>query len=771
MAKKPRAPETFNYKSLPALAAYIDRVGAVMLNYRKYMVREQLGNGYYREIAVIKVDDEGIIYCSAKDLGPTKKELEAIQAEMVEAIGKFPKHIGATELQIKELLEVSKAKRDMLYVFWNRSTGLIDFVQERRNHKDGTKDYFPWTYYNDGRWRQMEPIDKLPLWKPKTKRSNKIMIHEGAKTAAFVEALCTGPEEDGKKHPWYEELREYEHWGQVGGALAAHRADYSEVAREKPIDVVYVCDNDEPGKRADSDVSRAYGNRMSIVKFDSKWKTGFDLADPMDVEAAPLLWSKGGRYIGPRFADLKMPATYATRMVPNADGKGKHPILTEAFKQTVYHTITDLFIYVDMPDKILTESQFNNSVSPFSDLKSTGDALKKDNASKGVSLDYDPIKAPGLYSSGERSMFINTHVPSYVRERAGDPTPFIEFIEYFLPQPADRIEVMRLLATIHDPLYGKPHYGLLLISETQGVGKTTIGERIAAQLVGMHNTSIVDETAIVDSNFNGWQAHKRLAVCNEIYAGHNSKAYDKLKSVVADKYLSVNKKYQAEYTITNQINVIACSNSMRALKLDDDDRRWLVPEITKVKLPPKWWGQFFAWLEEEQGIEIVKWFMRQVFADKPDKRVPKEYRNLERVLPGERAPQTAFKKEVINEGLSPGLKIAAGILDQVREEALAKNENVFVLDVDVQDLIRKKLYDGRQSDRLESYLTIRKMARSRGWHVYDGETGKAMHQPWGTKGVFATVLYSNKDYAKQSWFDLAREGAMPNKMEWASDKM
>jgi hypothetical protein len=27
-------------------------------------------------------------------------------------------------------------------------------------------------------------------------------------------------------HPWYEEFKDYEHWGIVGGALAVNRADY-----------------------------------------------------------------------------------------------------------------------------------------------------------------------------------------------------------------------------------------------------------------------------------------------------------------------------------------------------------------------------------------------------------------------------------------------------------------------------------------------------------------------------------------------------------------
>jgi hypothetical protein len=95
--------------------------------------------------------------------------------------------------------------------------------------------------------------------------------------------------------------------------------------------------------------------------------------------------------------------------------------------------------------------------------------------------------------------------------------------------------------------------------------------------VGLHNVSFPTEKQVTDSVFNSWAVHKRLAVVNEIYVGHSKKAYDNLKSYITDGRLSVEEKYQKPYDITNWVHIFACSNSLRALRLAYEDRRWFVP--------------------------------------------------------------------------------------------------------------------------------------------------------------------------------------------------
>jgi hypothetical protein len=52
----------------------------------------------------------------------------------------------------------------------------------------------------------------------------------------------------------------------------------------------------------------------------------------------------------------------------------------------------------------------------------------------------------------------------------------------------------------------------------------------------------------------------------------------------------------SEYEIENQIHFFACSNSVQAIKLDDSDRRWLVPRVTEEKREHEYWRELHTWL-------------------------------------------------------------------------------------------------------------------------------------------------------------------------------
>jgi hypothetical protein len=154
--------------------------------------------------------------------------------------------------------------------------------QQKYVNKNGQKKYVPWTFFDDGEWRSMEPQQKLPFWKPKQNyKTHKIMIHEGAKAASFVDNLINNPlyKDQKEKHPFTEFLSDYEHWGMIGGALAPHRTDYSELYKMSPLEVIYVCDNDEPGHSALQEVSRCYKRSLKGICFDQKWPPSWDMAD------------------------------------------------------------------------------------------------------------------------------------------------------------------------------------------------------------------------------------------------------------------------------------------------------------------------------------------------------------------------------------------------------------------------------------------------------------------------------------------------------------
>jgi len=668
---------------IASMEAYARRIGADQINFRKYMVKTWFG-AYYTEKVLITLNSDGEIIVTDEKYAPTDEEREAIGEEV--ATITFPTSVKASDddlLRLIPLLGASIRERDPDdddKFIWKTEASthelfrdpddrdLIVMVQERReNDKDGGKYFLPWTYFSDGHWRQMEPDGNLPFWRPKLKPEEKrvrIMIHEGVKAAKAANEIVR------KKtpHPWRAEMELYEHWGAIGGALAPGRMDFAVLKKKKPMEVVYVCDNDFVGKSALTKVSEAYGEPLKGIVFDGRWPESWDVADPMPKN----FWrASDGRYVGPTMRELMSPATWATTWRTPTTPGGKRTIeIDRNFLMEWFHSIRpNAYVHKDFPDRVLSAKEFDDAMKPFSGLDAKNNlrlsAMMEANfAIKVDELAYEPNLPPGVYWI-ERKRMYNTHVAGNVTPEDIDPAPFVKYLENMIPEARDRLEVMRWVATLVARPEVRMRYGLLLVSEQQGVGKGTLGEAILAPLVGKGNFSSPNETALVDSSFNQWAAHKRLILCAEIYSGHSWKAYNKLKGLVTDSEIYINRKNMTEYMISNWVHVVLCSNHIHALRLDFKDRRWLVPKLTEAILQPSYWTSFHKWLVEEGGLGAIrKWADDFLATNTP-------------VSTSDHAPMTTAKEEMILEGLSEDETFVTTVLDRLVEKY---GDNVEVLD-------------------------------------------------------------------------------------------
>jgi hypothetical protein len=271
------------HTTIPALAAYIGRIGAEELNPRRYMKKEHQGH-YYHERYLITLAEDGAISVIPEhpDYMPTEGERAAILMAFAAGVP-WPKPIPANDPSADAL--GAELRDPNLFRFYNQNTGQIIMVQQRIDAPQG-KRYIPWTFCNDGFWYRMEPDGDLPFWKPpQATDKRKIMTHEGAKAAKAAQAIADDPD---STHPWAPALREYEHWGIIGGALSPHRAAYQELWDRGPEELVYICDNDAPGKAAVVTVSRKYGRTMKFADFDDSFPPAWDMADPLPSGAKPL---------------------------------------------------------------------------------------------------------------------------------------------------------------------------------------------------------------------------------------------------------------------------------------------------------------------------------------------------------------------------------------------------------------------------------------------------------------------------------------------------
>ena len=124
-----------------------------------------------------------------------------------------------------------------------------------------------------------------------------------------------------------------------------------------------------------------------------------------------------------------------------------------------------------------------------------------------------------------------------------------------------------------------------LIQGVQGVGKSFVGELLKA-VVGKANYKLVTPDAL-KSDFKGWTHGQAVVVLDEVeLAGENRKTImNVLKPLATETTVSVNNKFVQEFTTLNTMNMIATTEKVDALLLDDVARRWMIlytPFKTKI---------------------------------------------------------------------------------------------------------------------------------------------------------------------------------------------
>ena len=640
--------------SIKAVRAYLNRIGAEARSLHSAVLKERRGD-YWKDVAVITVSKTGEV-TAPMAYAPTAAEAASIAQECSEA--EWPEHVRPDSMR-NAPDALKNAKPESLFEFRDESDNII--MIQQRIQKKGDRSYIPWTYWSDNVWRAMEPEGKLPLWGIEQLKTNStVFIHEGAKAARYIRWMVEGKSPEAlealKNHPWGDELASAAHLGWIGGALSPARTDWSIIRRLGIKRAYIVSDNDEPGVAAVSAISFQLRVPTFHVQFTGEWPVSFDLADPFPDKMFSKLGTKR-HYVGPTFRSCLHPATWATDMVTITEGENSKavPVLRDEFKNLwVYVDEADVFVCTEMPEIMRTEEIMNKMLAGFSHVKNTGSLIVKNYKGRTARLCYRP-DVKGRMISDRTTSAINLHQPTTVKAVNGDITPLMDFLEYMFPIEEERIEIMKWMATLIARPEVRMEYGLLLISETQGIGKTTLASKILAPLVGEENVGFPTEDEIVNSNFNGWLANKRLVIVGEIYSGHSWKAYNKLKSYITDKDVEVNQKYMRPFRLENWVHIVASSNSRKALKMEESDRRWFYPQVNEVPWPKKRFAELNAWLSSG-GLQVIHHWA-------------KGYGTY--VAPGDRAPNTGLKKKLIEDSRSEAQQEMADFCEAVNGDNVA----------------------------------------------------------------------------------------------------
>jgi hypothetical protein len=308
------------------------------------------------------------------------------------------------------------------------------------------------------------------------------------------------------------------------------------------------------------------------------------------------------------------------------------------------------------------------------------------------------------------------------------------------------------------------NFGLLLVSEVQGVGKTTFCD-IIGEVLGPSNIAQTSESSIL-GRFSEW-AERQLVTVNEIYQGHSTAAYNRLKEIITDKTLRVEKKFVSEYFVDNHVHIIACSNSMRALKLENSDRRWFVPTVSEQKQPHDYWKRLHDWCELEDGYRKVKQWAKDYV---------EQHGHVE---PGAEAPWTPAKRDMIEESDTPAQELIRQDLrwckmicerngegEEVEQStapemarlisAAREGMPLVMFDRDGVRAIENVLNNGKSSDRIEKPAIVRKIAEQEGFHV--GKTRVSKPAPGFKHTLGARVITTSRELAGRDPNELTATG-------------
>ncbi|QDP53488.1 MAG: putative primase [Prokaryotic dsDNA virus sp.] len=203
----------------------------------------------------------------------------------------------------------------------------------------------------------------------------------------------------------------------------------------------------------------------------------------------------------------------------------------------------------------------------------------------------------------------NTWRPSDLNPAEGDPTIFLEHMDYMFEDERERNLVLDYMAWCVQNPAEKPNFAMV-IKGKQGTGKSFIGQ-VLERIFGPHNTGR-PMNASIQSQFNGWARNVKLVVIEELMVRGRVDLMNHLKPMITDPLIEINEKYQPAQKITNNCVIVAFTNHDDALPVEDDDRRYMIIISDAFPKGPKYYDRLFTWAEKEGGDAIVwDWLLKR----------------------------------------------------------------------------------------------------------------------------------------------------------------
>ena len=136
-----------------------------------------------------------------------------------------------------------------------------------------------------------------------------------------------------------------------------------------------------------------------------------------------------------------------------------------------------------------------------------------------------------------------------------------------------------------------------VISGHEGTGKSTL-KRVMSRVFRPASVKEITVTAL-ESQFNPYM-ESELIFLEEVYASSKMEVADKLKTIITEQYIDLNKKHEQQKNIRNYSNLMVFTNQTNPMYMSSSDRRYLVIRSESPKKPTDYYETLHRWIDHEK---------------------------------------------------------------------------------------------------------------------------------------------------------------------------
>jgi hypothetical protein len=208
---------------------------------------------------------------------------------------------------------------------------------------------------------------------------------------------------------------------------------------------------------------------------------------------------------------------------------------------------------------------------------------------------------------------LNTWPGWGVEPKRGPIGPWIKLLDHlFGADKAARQWFERWLALPIQRPGSKMYSAAVVWGVETGTGKSLVGTTVG-RIYGKCYTEIGDQE--LQDDRAEWAENICLVMGDDV-AGHEQRTMaDRLKKLITQERLRLNKKYVPSYSVPDFINYYFTSNHPDAFFLEDKDRRFFIHEVKAGPLPDDFVDEYRAWMRGDGPAFLMYHFQRLDLGD------------------------------------------------------------------------------------------------------------------------------------------------------------